>query len=361
MTWLEIWSTRRKLDRLVGEDRIEDSATRFALLEDEIGKLIPPESQLWQRFLAIKNDSLKTSVPPPTAYSAVTAYPQVPPPDQLSDLIKAIKVYIAVAPAANGDLQEEVDRAIQKGYFKSIYFRAVLGGLALVLLLITGVEGYKLSEQLKAMQKMVEDARQEVEQGRAEVAKASSEVKNREAELSLMVLEGNEKIVEIRTKAISQIDEDGVVARSKMNERAKYWTEELDKAGSLSKQKIDDAGENGSSEIKSKTVQAGKDYDNLVSQNRKLLADKLTNTLVQLEAQRNPWVPRVLWSFSKAWLLWPIAVIIGLLSLLTSLTTIASTGQHYIQNARWMKIVAIANSVVLIGIAIGFTVLFIRG
>jgi hypothetical protein len=351
MTRLKIWFTRRKLDRLLGEDRIEDSATRFALLEDEIGKLIPPESQLWQRFLAIKNESLKTPAPPPTGYTAAA----------IADLIKAIKVYIAAAPAENGDLQEEVDRAIQKGYFKSIYFRVVLGGLALVLLLVTGIEGYKLSEQVKAMQKMVEDARQQVEQGRAEVAKARSEAQNREAELALMVLEGNEKIVEIRTKAISQIDEDGVVARSKINERAKYWTGEFDKAGPLSKQKIDDAGDSGSSEIKNKTVQAGKDYDNLVSQNRKLLADKLTDTLVQLEAQKNPWVPRVLWSFSKAWLLWPIAVIIGLLSLLTSLTTIASTGEHYIKTAGWMKTVAIANSVVLIGISIGFTVLFIRG
>jgi hypothetical protein len=349
---------RVKRLRRISDSQITDVNTWLALVEDELQSSIP-KSRLLERFEQVKADREKAiGVTNPTDGSGVVVEQ---PRSQFQEIIQAACERLESEPMPKEDLTEEIDRIIQKGYFKSVYFRAVLGGLALVLVLVTGIEGYRLGEQVKAMQKMVDDARQQVEQSRLEVAKAAKETQDNEGKLALMVLQGDKEMVEIRTKTLSQIDEEGFADRAKVDERAKHWTDEIDKNGAAAGQQIDQAGEDGKARIAKETNQATRDFDASVIASKQSLKGKLTLALERVEAQRTPWVPRVLWSFAKAWILVPLAAIIAVLALFTSLSTLANADRAYIKSSVWVKTVAIANTVIVLGLGGALVAFWFRG
>jgi hypothetical protein len=342
----------------IAELKITDMFTWLALVDDELQSAMP-NSRLLERFEQVKSDGEKELRATDGADGRSQTTEQVRA--QCQDLILVACERLESDPLPKEDLSEEIDRIIQKGYFKSIYFRAVLGGLALVLVLVTGIEGYRLSEQVKAMQKMVDEARQQVEQSRVEVAKSESETQANEGKLALILLEGDQKMVEMRTKALSQIDEEGFADRTKIADRGKYWTNEFDARAVTAGQEIDKVAKESQKKIGDETTQAAKDFEGSVSQSKQQLTDKLTSALESLQAQQTPWILRILWSFSKSWILAPLAAIVALMGLFTSLSTLANADAQWIKGSKWVKSVAIANTALLLGMGAAFVGFCFRG
>lgn len=357
MTHNEALQHIKRLKR-IAELKIPDMFTWLALVDDELQSAIP-NSRLLERFENLKSDGEKELGATDGSDRESRKTEQIRA--QCQDLIQAACERLESDPLPKEDLSEEIDRIIQKGYFKSIYFRAVLGGLALVLVLVTGIEGYKLSEQVKAMQKMVDEARQQVEQSRVEVAKSVSETQANEGKLALLLLEGDQKMVEMRTKALSQIDEEGFADRTKIDDRAKHWTDEFESRAATADQDIDTVAKESQKKISDETAQVAKDFDASVSQSKKQLAEKLTSALESLQAQETPWIPRILWSFSKSWILAPLAVIVALMGLFTSLSVLANADTHWTKGSKWVKSVAVANTILLLGIGAAFVAFYFRG
>jgi hypothetical protein len=304
--------------RRIADLRISDIDTWLALLEDELQSAIP-NSQLLARFQQIKADREKM-----TGTDGVSAPSEGEETQLVSsyrDLIKAVCERLDSEPPQKEELSEEIDRIILKGYFKSIYFRTVIGGLALVLLLVTGVEGYRLSEQVKAMQKLVDDARQQVEQGRVEVAKASSDMKERQAQFALYLLEDNKQMTELRTKAIQQMDTEGESFRNRVDGKAAYWAKQLDEDGKEADARVQGAGNAAKNAIDGEAKQQADVFAKLVEQKKGVLQEQLTSTVAKLGAAKSPWVPMAIWSMERVWVLLAFGLVVSGLGVINTFAT----------------------------------------
>jgi hypothetical protein len=293
--------------------------TWLALIEDELQTAIP-DSQLLARFRQIRADAEKAASAMATT---PTSQAEAKIRSDCEDLIEAVCARLESAPASRDELTEEVDRIIQNGYFKSPYFRAVLGGLALVLLLVTGVEGYRLNEQVKAMQQLVADARKQVEDGRIEVAKSTAETRDRQAQLALALVQGSEEMVKLRTSAMQQITLDQEASRLKIQQDTGTWAAEVAKAGSEATRKVTGKGESAVGELSARTDKSDKQIDQALEQSKSAIASKLASTVTALGATQHPWVPRAIWSMSSSWILLPITLVIAVFAFLNSFVRLA--------------------------------------
>jgi hypothetical protein len=322
----------------------------FAAIEDTIRKSsLPENSQLLARFLKLKADVEQKIGESEVEHLESEVRKRVV--ENCNCLVQAVCEFLDNTPPSQGDLKDEVERIIQQGYFKSIYFRAIVGGLGLVLLLITGVGSFKIYTQVQAMQQMLDAARNEVARGKDEIAKARTETNSRQAELALLLLQGNQDFVKMRTAAMIEMTHAQDAFTAELKDKTTRWTDDLEKkAGPEARQKIVNAGIDGETNTRNATTAAVGQINGILNQNKKALADKLIAALGQIEAAKHPSIPWIVWSISKTWLLVPLAFVVALLAWLTAALSFWKTGK----TGRAAKAVVVANATLLVTI-VGFS------
>src|ERR1039458_269220 len=316
MTHSEAAQHSRALKR-IGDLQFSDIRDWLALVDDGLRRAMPDNSQLLARFSKLKADAEEALSTPKDRSEEQGARYAIK--SNCRNLLWAVCELLDSAPPPPEELHEEIDRIIQKGYFKSIYFRAVLGGLGLVLLLITGVGGFKITQQVEAMQRLLDQARHQVEQSSLEVSRARAEANDRQAQLALLILHGNAELGTMRINALKGMENAQNAFNSEVAEKPKRWIGAIEAAGSDANQKVVDAGKKGDGEVKGRTLGSLAQIDEVVKRSKKPLADKLAVSLAEMEATKHPWVPRVIWAMAKTWLLVPLALCLSLLGLLNTI------------------------------------------
>jgi hypothetical protein len=267
----------------------------LALLEDELQAAIP-ETQLLARFRQSRSDGEKKLSETPNGTERDDAEKQL----RLKCIIiteLAIERLKSHRPSKD-ELSEEVERIIQKGYFKSVYFRVVLGGMAFVLFLVTGVEGYRLNEQVKAMQQLVEAARKQVEDSKVEIAKSAAETKDRQAQLALALIQGNEEMVKLRTDAMTDMSKTREDFDSTVRDETERWKKHV---------------------IEVEEPAASAKINEAVADAKIELAAQLGSTIGALSAADKPWVPVLIWSSARSWWMVPAALLFAILAWASSI------------------------------------------
>lgn len=366
MTSAEAVKVRARLLRLVALE-VSSLATWLALLEDEVRVVLPEQSHLLTRFMELKTKAQNTAAADSDGGDE-TALQDTRP--EFRELFELIGDHIYEQAHSSADIREEVEQIIQKGYFESIYFRAVLGGLALVFLLATGVEGWQLGSQVKAMKELVAEARQEVENGKKQVADAKQQVEEGKLEvlkaqqanqeeqgkLALMLLNGDQQLVSARTKAIQQVQADALAQETAVRDEAKRWSDEIaNGVGPQAKVKVEAAGNNAVNGVNSETRDQLEVFRKVVNSNEQALNTALNTAVRNLQAAKAPWIPTALWSMEKKWLLMPLALVLVIVSILNWLLAFTSVSNH--AQARRLSVV---NFVVLLSATVTLIVMYLR-
>jgi len=308
--------------RALAELEFSDLRDWLAVLEDKLRQSFPENSAIVSRFVKLRTDLDAPDVPAPG-----TGQPSPPRPEvikaQARDLVKAAAVLLDSQPAPPEELKDHVDRLIQQGYFKSIYFRALAVGFTLVLALITGVGTFKLNEQVQAMKAMVAEANKQVVEGKAEVEMAKAETQKakdansrQQAELALLILQGNSDLAKLRINAMTEISKSEDAFKAEVADRTRRWQVESEAAVLAARQRVDSVATATTTDIQAKAALSIHEFDKTLNDSRTTLRNALTSRLARLEAAERPWVPQVIWSMAKAWLLAPLTLLIALAALL---------------------------------------------
>ncbi len=305
--------------------KFRDYESWLAIVEDQLKNSIPSDSMVFQRFLDLKQNA-KTAL--------LKSASKVEPPilTDIHELIAATCTQLDAAPIAPNSLKEEVERIIQDGYFKSPYFKIIIGGLTLALMLITGVYSYNMHEQVQAIQRIADEAKKKAEESAQDAAKARTESANRQAETALLIVQGNTELAKQRLTALNEMQQATDLFRAEMTEKVKKWNEQIDKAGS--------DGED----------QVNKGTQSTLASHQKRLTEALTSKLNSLESYEHPWVPRVIWSMAKSWVFAPVAFLISLCALV-----IAASERFGLKHG-FIRTVIVIGFIVAIG-----TIIFVRG
>jgi len=297
--------------RRVADQYFTDIEIWLALLEDQLRRALPDNSAVLARFSKLKE----------SAASDGAGAADMRVRSEAKNLAEAVASFLEADPLPPDDLKEEVERIIQNGYFQSSYFRAILGGFGVVLVLITGVGTLKINEQVQAMQRILDQAKSNLDAAKKEAAdnnneaaKARSEVNNRQAEMALLVLQGNADLVKLRTNAMTEMSKAEDAFRAEAAERTQHWQSAVEGIISAANQKVREAGEEGKTSINNKADEAVRDLDKDAKARQQALLAALLSRVRELEAAKSPWVPRIVWSMSKAWIFAPLALLFSVLA-----------------------------------------------
>jgi hypothetical protein len=283
--------------------RLSDTESWLALAEDQLRDTVPPNSQVFARFLELKEASKSARGSPVQTDSTRDT-------EEVRSLLVATCDWLDAQPSPPPDnLKEEIENIIQTGYFKSPYFRTILILFGIALALISGIASFKIHDQVQEMKRMLDEARRQTADMAQEIAAAKAENKNREADLALLVAQGNVDLAKQRANALSEIQQSTDLFRTDLDSRTKRWTDDVEHAASEAKQHIIEAGGAGEKQVTKIT-------ESTLTHYQKQIADTLESALSSLQASENPWVPKVIWSVSKKWLFVPLALFISLTALL---------------------------------------------
>jgi hypothetical protein len=312
-----------------------DKQTWLLLIEHQLRNFLADESPLMNRFGELRDAILhppsQTEQSPgryddnaeKTLSQFIDGVITLTNPQQ-SDTITAIRAEEDRYRQEEASLQARVDRVIQAGYFRSIYFRSIVGGLSLVLILITGVGSFKIYEQTQAMQRLLDDARNRVEQSNQEVAKARAETNNKQAELALLILQGNQNLVTMRTAAIEQVSSAQDLFRTEMNTRTGRIFGELDHSASDASASIEKARLEALKTVNDKSNNSVAQIDADATKNRSVINNAIKKRLQDLEQAKNPYVPVVIWSMAKVPLVMLFAAALSIFALVNSISKLLS-------------------------------------
>ncbi len=334
MTYADAQRARSILQDLA-ERRDRDTFDWIALAEDTLRHFLPADSQLLARFTTVKAQAYSetkeslTTLPAELSMKIERECKGVV--RAASDLITTLST--EAAPPVN--LELEIERVIQKGYFKSWPFRLVIGGLLLLAVLITGVATFKIDKQVEAMQKLVDDARNQVNAGREQVTQAKSEIANMHAQLSTLVLQGSEDLLTMRVKAIGALEDSRRNYLKELEARQQQMLSDLDEVGKKDTRKVDE-----------RTKASLEEFGGIESQYKDRVRDKVQSVIQDLEASKRPWVPVVVWSIAKSWLILPLTLVISLLAWINSAV------RMWRHEAFWAKVAVVVNAVLLTAIVV---------
>jgi len=281
----------------IAQLRLSDVQLWLAIAEDQLRKTIPENSRVFSRFLKLKENAEKALQGP--ANNTVN-----PILDDIRNLMVVTRGRLEAEPPPLDSLKEEVERIIQVGYFKSPYFRFIVGALIVAMGLVTGVYGFKAHEQVQAMERMLDEAHKQVAEGTAELAKARSESNNRQADLALLIVQGNADLAKQRLAALNEMQQATDLFKTEFNDKVKRWDTEIESAGTRGKQSVTKASTEGEAQVRDVTQKTLTDH-------QKQLAEVLVSKINALEATQHPWVPRVIWSMAKEWLFIPLALFLS--------------------------------------------------
>ena len=318
----------------------------IALVEDTLRNVLPDNSQLLARFDRIKAETSQESL-------------EKLGPQQLMEVEQKYKGVIRAAselmknlvpksdPNTTPNLDEQLDWALKRGYFKSWPFRIVMGLLLLALVLITGVSSFKMYDQIQAMQKLLDDAKTKVSeahtavsQANEQVTQAKSEIANRQAEMALMVLRGAADLDKMGTEARHSLENARSADLDELKNKTATISSDLDAAEKSSVRQVDERTKKSLDEIGAIEKMSGDK-----------ITDRVQSILQNLEAAKRPWIPLVAWSIAKRWLVLPLALLISCLA------WIYAALNGWGSKPFWVKIVAVGNMLVLLVIAV---VVYIR-
>jgi hypothetical protein len=317
--------------------------TWLALLEDAFLAALPADSKLLAEFLDAKQKISKVAEET-QAVSVADFRSQVEP------FVRATCEQVLQNSYPVEDLKDQVERIIQKGYFQSPYFKALVATFGFLLALIVGFESWQLNKLAAEMRHLVDEAREQVQKGKEDIDKAESLNQQQQAKLALMLLQGDQDLVKMRTQAIDQIEKEGFAQAGLVRDRGKYWTDQLDTAtGPAAAKQVSTAGENGKRTIDNKTSQATEEFDKTINNEKTLLNQKFYTSVRNLEATKSPWVPLAIWSAGKVWLFVPVALIACVLMFLNTLVLVAVTSGEKLEGRvfSWINTVLLIAFVVL--------------
>jgi hypothetical protein len=342
MTNEEAYKAKRDLEKIAKRGNYYSTLNWIALAEDTLRSVLPVNSQLLARLDIIKKEAglvgpEENSTGKPMG-SIETEFQGVI--QAAGDLIENLATGPVPPPDRVNSIEEEVNRAILKGYFKSWPFRVVVGLLGLLLLLITGVSGVQMYTQVQAMKTLVAEANKAVNEAHEQVIQAKSEIANRRAEMALLVLQGDADLLKARTEAGRSLED----ARSRNVEELKNKTVLL--SGDLETAKTIDVNLLGK-----KTSDFSRDFDDIEKQDRSAVAKKFQTVMQNLEASRRPWIPVVAASIAKRWLILPFVLVVSFL------TWAYAAVNGWANKVRWIKVVTVLNFALLLGIGIAIYVL----
>ncbi len=312
--------------KLLSKLHTSDVLDWLAPIDDKLRESLPENSAILERFRAIKTKM----VSPPSDSEAPSTVPtaQDDLKSRVRELVQAACLILdsCTIPDSTENLKDEVERHIQQGYFKSIYFRTLLSGFALLLVLITGVGSFKVNEQVQAMQKLVDEAKKqvadgktEVERARAEVDKAKAENTRQLADVALLVLQGNSDLVKLRTNAMTEMASTENSFRAEVAERIRRWQSESAGSVSAAKHTIDEVADTAKKQIEAQASASAGQFNKAVGDSTDRLRKALSAAVSSLEAARRPWVPQILWSVTKAWLLVPLGFFFAVMGFLVAI------------------------------------------
>jgi hypothetical protein len=263
----------------------------LALVEDTLRNYLPDGSQLLARFEELKKSW--ASGPSPEGDTKAVENATRSLVTAASDLIKNS--------ASPSGLEQAVDRAITKGYFKSWPFRFVLSLAVLLLTLITGVSTLKLYDQVQAMKKLKDDAARDVAEARKDVSTSHEQVTQAKAEMALLVLQGDADLLKMRINAVKSLED----------ARNSYLAELDSKRGAISSHLTE--------ELAKRTKSIPGEFNAIEKSYTGSLSGALQKAVHNLEASKRAWVPAVVWSIEKRWLLVPLALVLSLLAFVYAL------------------------------------------
>ncbi len=302
----------------------------LALLEDKLRIALPDNSQLMAEFVKFKGDAEQELEKDPSAEFQIRA--------RCGAFIDAVNEGLESGILPQEDLKEEIDRIIQNGYFKSPYFRFIVLGFGVLLSLITGYASFKVVTQVQEMQRLLDKTKDQMALNSAEIAKMMNDTKSRQADLALLILQNNADMVKLQTSAMTQMTTSVEAFRG----NTKRLTAEVEGIVPGAKQAVKDASDNGVQDVKGATGAALKQVDATLLESKNALSERLNLTLMKLEATEHPWVPRVLWSFRRLWLMLPLALIFAVLGLANSYSVFVHQG------TKGRIVLAIGNAVLLL-------------
>lgn len=159
------------------------------------------------------------------------------------------------------------------------------------------------------MQRKLDEAKANTEASNIEIAKARAEANDRRAQLALLLLEGNQEIVTMRTKAITELANAEETSRREIQDMASKWMMRLDTdIGPKAVEKIKQASEEGVGRLGAS-----------VRESSAAIESKVRSTIDRLEAAKTPWIPKVLWALGKSSLLAPLALVMAVFAWMIAL------------------------------------------
>jgi hypothetical protein len=343
MTCAEVQRAKSVLQDLAHR-RDREMLDWVALAEDTLRNLLTADSQLLARFTRIRAQVDTDGKGQLTTQAAELAKIE----RELKGVIRAAGDLIGTlgAEQASPSLEQEIECAIQKGYFKSWPFRLVIGGLFVVIVLITGVASFKITEQVRAMQQQVDNARKIVGDGQELVFQAKSDIVNKHAELTTLLLEGSQDLLGMRVKAVSALDDARRNYLAELDARQQQILSSLDEAGKKGSQQLEEAEKKGTQRLDERTKQSLEELTESDNRDKARVAGKVQSVIQNLEASKRPWIPIAAWSIAKPWLILPLVLLISLFAWLYGAV---NSWRH---GPSWIKVAVVANAVLFAAIMV---------
>ena len=289
----------------------------IALVKDTLRNNLPANSQLLTRLEEIGSQNTrlgKAILSAGAPEQAAADESEMTQEQQYQGVVRAARVFIkSLAPeyaplqGPPKDLDNEVELAITRRYFKSWPFQLVVVLVALLLTLITGVGGLQMYTQVQAMKNLVANAEKTLREADAQVAQAKSDIAQRRAEMALIVLTGDAELQKARTEAGQSLE----LARTR------YLEELKNKTNALSSD-LDSDTKKRAEQLNKRTDDFLTEFNRMESQEKTKVADKVETVIQSLEASKSRLVPAIAFSIAKRWLILPLALFISVLAWVTA-------------------------------------------
>ena len=298
--------------------------TWLAALDDELRAMLPDTSSLMARFEKIKADAEKTLTVGGDDKSRNESIQRVR--ESCFPLIDIIIKRASTVQAPRdlvGDqtrvqIKDEIEWSFRNSFIKSLPVRILIILFGVALFLITGEATYKVTTQIAAMNKLLNDAQSQMNASNGQIREISDNIKDKQAALALSLLNGNEEMAKLRTGALTEMSAEESGFKTTVDKESTDWQ--------MSAKKIEGKAETGindtlAADVKSldeKTAASSKQLDADLKLDKIRIEKKTEAILATLEAEHSPWVPVAVWSHAMSWMLVPVAFVMTLLAWLSA-------------------------------------------
>ena len=349
MTENEANQIRQMLDSLSrrGDKSLE---TWIALVEDKLRAVLPADSQLLARFVAVKNGRLE----PGPASAAPMGAPGVPVEPDVKGIILAAREFVETLPKtpepkeAGEGLAQAVQHEITRQYFNSWPFRSIVVLFSISFLLVTGVAGLKLYDQVQGMQRLLDQAKADAEKSREQIAEAKNVVTNNQAALALLVLRGDEDLVKMRIKALQDVDTTRATTITELGAKREAAVKQIEDTAQGVIKTVGQKREQAIADVEKVGAAALVAVDAEVKADRAKLANAVESAVQGLSHAKSPWIPVVLWSSARWLVLFVFTAVLSIVAIVWSIVALTTTNRRMATAAFIVNAVGLATCAALV-------------